>query len=111
MPMIYLLQDGCKVEVTDANGGEISDYSNLGTEGHYAELEKSGSGQMKILLHPFSNQDSSQRKAYMCEKETGWSCPYGFIMFQEVCYSFFPEEVRKTLLFFPLKSVISTVMD
>lgn len=46
-----------------------------------------------LKLHEYTKNDSLDVASYLCEREEEWSCPDGYILFQEVCYKFFSEEV------------------
>ena len=47
----------------------------------------------EIKLTEFLKTESVEEKNFLCEQESDWTCPEGFIGFQEICYQFHAEAV------------------
>ena len=61
-------------------------------DGYYGSLVYKDS-QSWIKYHSFSKEDMSQKNFFICEKETEWSCPNGFMLFQSQCYKMLEVDV------------------
>ena len=62
--------------------------------GYFARMEFTGTKEAKLKLIDFTRGDpATTDENYLCEKETEWSCPEGYIIFQEHCYKFFNQSV------------------
>ena len=58
--------------------------------GHFASLEFTATKEAKLKLHSYSAGDPvTGTESFLCERETEWRCPDGYVMFQEHCYVFF----------------------
>ena len=58
--------------------------------GYYASLEFTATKEAKLRLLSYSTgYPLTGDQNYLCEKETDWSCPPGYLMFQEHCYALF----------------------
>ena len=70
--------------------------SGLGSanDGYFASFEFTASKVAQLEFSTFQKGDSATDKGYLCEKETEWSCPDpDWVLFQELCYKFNPENV------------------
>lgn len=54
--------------------------------GYHGELIFQTDGSPQIMAHEFGKQDSTLAQNFLCEKDESWTCPDGFIMFQQLCY-------------------------
>ena len=81
-----------KVKMVDASDQDIQPDD---AKEYYAELAYYNVTTMKgrIKLHEYSLVDQSTQQMFLCEKETDWMCPDGYIMFREDCYKLFDEDV------------------
>ena len=63
-------------------------------EGEYASLllETLDPLAFKIEMKAFGKTDESPNKGFACEKEEDWTCPEGFLLFQEDCYKLMEEQ-------------------
>ena len=80
-------------DTLNSNGlkGSMQDCKDLlpgSGDGDYASfhLETLHPPTFTISMHTFTKTDESPNKGFVCEKEDDWTCPDGFLLFQEECY-------------------------
>ena len=78
-----LNSDGLKGVLKDCNA-----LATDSTDGEYAslKLETLDPLAFNLEMHTFAKIDGSPNKGFACEKEEEWTCPEGFLLFQEECY-------------------------
>ena len=84
--------DSDKVKMVDGSDQDIvpgSDKEYYGLLAYYNDTTKKG----RVQLHEYGLVDESAQQMFLCEKETDWTCPEGYIMFREECYKMFEEQV------------------
>ena len=62
--------------------------------GYHSVLVFTGQKQAKLQIVPHTTgKQTWSDESYLCEKENEWTCPDGYILYQEQCYKAFTEEV------------------
>ena len=81
-----------KIRMTNSNDQASSSFPKS-ANGYYGELVYKATKEIRMKVQEFITTDSLDRKTYLCEKDHDWTCPAGYILFQEICYKFFETEV------------------
>ena len=81
----------------DQNCGDqskvVMDSFPSSTAGLFGHLAYTSTKNIKLHLTEFTDADTDV-KTLMCEKDTDWSCPAGWTLFQEHCYSLSSEQTN-----------------
>ena len=77
----------------DPNSATYASDFPVSSDGFFLQLVFPEAKKGVLKLHEFTGNDSIDVSSYLCENEDEWSCPDGYILFQEICYKFFNTEV------------------
>ena len=81
------------VPVIDSSDGSKTNTADRKL-GYFARMEFTGTKEAKLKLFEYSRGDPvTTEENYLCEMETEWRCPKGYIMFQEHCYKYFNQSI------------------
>ena len=82
--------DNNAIEMINAQNTSFTDHTIVG----YSQLVFTGPKQAKLrVIDHATGKLTTSAESYLCEKDNIWSCPEGYIMFQEQCYKAFPNPV------------------
>ena len=63
--------------------------------GYHGEMIYKTDKSAKVKVYEFGLTDATVPGKYLCEKETDYICPQGFLLFQQLCYKLHQEEVEQ----------------
>ena len=64
-------------------------------DGYHGQLVFDANGDPMVMVHQFGKKDETDPAQFLCEKDESWTCPEGAIMFQQLCYQLYDQEVSK----------------